>query len=68
MEVDTNEIIRRNSIERKVKDMNENDIIKYAMKSIGATNICQLDGMTIFINDICYNIYVNDGKVDIDII
>lgn len=48
--------------------MSKNDIIKRATKSIGATNINQLDGMTIFIDDICYNIYVNDGKVDIDII
>lgn len=48
--------------------MTKAEIIQTALNRIGTTNINLLDGMTLFIDDICYNIYVNDGKVEIDII
>lgn len=48
--------------------MNNQTIINIALKKIGTTNINLLDGMTLFIDDVCYNIYVDNGIVDIDII
>lgn len=43
-----------------------NDIIEYAMNRIGTNDINILDGMTLYYNDKYYNIYVNNGIVDID--
>ena len=48
--------------------MNKDKIIQEALKRIGTTNINLLDGMTLVINDIWYNIYVKNGNVTIDII
>ena len=50
------------------KQMTKAEIIQTALNRIGTTNINLLDGMSLFIDDICYNIYVSDGKVEIDII
>lgn len=41
------------------------EIIKKAMRSIGTKRVSALDGMTIFIDDICYNIYVNGNEVEV---
>lgn len=43
-----------------------NDIIYYAMSRIGANDVNLLDGMTLCYNDKYYNIYVNNGIVEID--
>ena len=43
-----------------------NEIIKYAMNRIGTNDINILDGMTLCYNDKYYNIYVNNGIVEID--
>ena len=48
--------------------MNKDKIIQEALKRIGTTNINLLDGMTLVIDDIWYNIYVKNGNVTIDII
>ena len=48
--------------------MLKQDIINIALKRIGTTNINLLDGMTIIINEVWYNIYVDSGNVIIDII
>ena len=48
--------------------MNKDKIIEEALKRIGAANINLLDGMTLVIDNICYNIYVKNGNVTIDII
>ena len=48
--------------------MNKNAIINYALQKIGSENINLLDGMTLVINNIFYNIYVDNGNITIDII
>lgn len=48
--------------------MNKDKIIQEALKRIGSTNVNLLDGMTLVIDGIWYNIYVNKGNVTIGII
>lgn len=48
--------------------MNKDKIIQEALKRIGSTNVNLLDGMTLVMGDIWYNIYVKNGNVTIDII
>lgn len=48
--------------------MEKDKIIQEALKRIGTTNINLLDGMTLVIDDIWHNVYVNKGNVTIDII
>ena len=48
--------------------MDKNTIINYALQKIGSNNVNLLDGMTLVINNIFYNIYVNNGNITIDII
>ena len=48
--------------------MSKKEIIQEALKRIGTANINLLDGMTLVINDVWYNIYVNNGNISIDII
>ena len=43
----------------------QDKIIKIAMKRIGTKRISTLDGLTICIDDVFYNIYVNDNEVEI---
>lgn len=43
-----------------------NDIIEYAMSRIGTNDINILDGMTLCYNDRYYNIYVDNGTIEID--
>lgn len=43
-----------------------NDIIEYAMNKIGTNDISILDGMTLCYNDRYYNIYVDNGVIEID--
>lgn len=46
---------------------NEKDyIIEYAMNRIGTNDISILDGMTLCYNDRYYNIYVDNGVIEID--
>lgn len=40
-------------------------IIKEAMRRIGTKRVLTLDGMTICIDEIFYNIYVNGNEVEI---
>lgn len=46
--------------ERKAK------IIKEAMRRIGTKIISTLDGMTICIDEVFYNIYVNENEVEVE--
>ena len=48
--------------------MTKQGIIQEALKRIGTTNINLLDGMTLVIDDIWYNIYINNNIITIDII
>lgn len=43
-----------------------NDIIYYAMSRIGTNDVNLLDGMTLCYNDKYYNIYVNNGIIEIE--
>lgn len=42
------------------------EIIKIAMQKIGTKRVSTLDGLTICINDIFYNIYVNGNEVTVE--
>lgn len=53
---------------RRYKTLNKDKIIQEALKRIGTTNINLLDGMTLVIDNIWYNIYVKNENVTIDII
>lgn len=51
-----------------MNDIEKNNIINEALKRIGTSNINILDGFTMIKDNIWYNIYVNGGNIDIDII
>lgn len=42
------------------------EIINEAMRRIGTKIVSVLDGMTLSIDDICYNIYVDGGEIEVE--
>lgn len=46
--------------------MDNNKIIEIAMHRIGTKDIRHLDGLTLCIDDVFYNIYVNNNIIEVE--